>query len=232
MRPPVTGPAAMRQQAARPHPQFAVQRKMVSPVIQRTVWEWELGKNRWKPLRTEGSPTAPPRDPGTYDQQRVSTGLEDPWAAIPEPVVAPVRVAEERDATWRSNTRLPLYAEAFGVEINPNGCHAEEEILAQLNGKRSEKQDKSTTRIWTGRANKVTTEKALNLELNAWPCCGAGDPDCHAKLSQFASANGVTVTVKVVGDSGGYEAGHRTKSNWVDGATKITYTGTTITYSK
>ena len=222
--------AGQNAQTPRATHQVALQARMATSVIQRTVWEWDGVKQIWMPLLTEGQPTPRPTVMG-YSGQRISTGGEDPWAAIAERVVAE-HVAEERDATWKGLTRLPLYAETFGVQIKPSGCHSEEEILAQLTGKRAAQQDKSVTKIWTARAEKIAAEKALKLELNAWPCRGSGDPNCHVKLSQFAAANGVTVTVKVVGDSGGYESGHRSDPNWVDGATEITYTGTTVTYSK
>ena len=222
-------PAAQNAQTTRAPRPPAVQARMAASVVQRTVWEW-TGRF-WMAVRTEGSPTAQPPGPGSFIGHRISTGNEDPWAVMPQAVLVQ-HVAEERDAAWRSMTRRPLYAEAFGDTINPGGCHAEEEILAQLTGKRAAHQDKATTKLWKGRGEKVTSDGALKLELNAWPCRGSGDPNCHAKLSQFASTNGITVTVEVVGDSGGYESGHQSDPNWVAGATKVTYAGTTVTYTK
>jgi hypothetical protein len=166
---------------------------------------------------------------GAYAGERVSTGTES--LAADAPAAEAKEEVVERSATWLKNTRRPLYCAAFGEEIKPNKCHSEEEVLAQLTGKRP-LQDGSITKKWTARLTKLKLGGALQLELNAWPCRGGGDPNCHAKLSAFASATKVPVIVNVVGDSGGYESGHREDPSWVAGATTITYTESKYTYSK
>lgn len=155
---------------------------------------------------------------------------------IPIPTPVAVRavvtdVDDGRDTIWKNNTRRPLYAEAFGGIITPGKRHSEDEIILQLTGK-IPMQEKETRKIWEKRLEKAQRERSLELELNAWPCRGSGDPNCHLKLSQFAAAYSVNVVVNVVGNSGGYESGHSSDSKWVPGATRITYTGTTYAYSK
>ena len=192
-------------------------------VIQRnTTWKWEGG--RWMPSNTDGEATPRPDRDGLYAGEYVVTE---------KPVAAPVVVVEERDAAWKAETRKPLYAEAFGETVNPGKLHSEQAILNPLTGHHRPNEEHKTKQRWAARLAKIQAGTAsLELELNAWPCNGHGDPGCHSLLQEFSRSEGATVIVKVVGDSGGYETGHKGNPGWVAGATKITYTRGVVTYSK
>lgn len=204
----------------------AVQRELP---IQRTVWEWKY-PGGWHEVYTKGSSTKAPDTDGTYFGERRSTGGEKPWE-IPKPEEEGAEEEGGRDQAWKSETRKPLYMTAFGETITPGSSgHSEEQLIRLLkqqvsNMKKAEKQK------WAARATKAQTS-GLDLTLNAFPCLGGGDPQCHLKLKELSKDNQMTVRVTIVGNSGGYESDHHSQTGWVDGATKITYTNGAVAYGK
>ncbi len=197
-----TGPPALARPPQVPSPRSLVQRSPAPQaagqphqVIQRTVWEWKDDRG-WRPVRTEGLPTARPDYDG-YDGQRVSTGTEDPWYEPPRLVATPTATATATATVVEESGKH----DKLNARLERNSGDGRWKLV---NARESTKRNHAEELV----AGDIASGSEYRITLNAWPCTGERGHNCHALLQQTANSNNVTITAICTSDHGGYAANH------------------------
>jgi hypothetical protein len=151
------------------------------------------------------------------EKQKLKKGREEEAAHAAAPVVHGARGGYRRPKAFKSQSAKEYdKGEKGGVTCTVDGRSVEQGDNASIH-QHSER--RAVAQAFPGK----TAAYDIRLQITAWPCSDPrNDSGCHQWLQGCAMTEGITITVVVTGDQGGYASTHGLPEN---------STGTLVYYS-